>query len=477
MQKTYTPINAAIWSFLERFSSEIIAFVIGIVLARLLTPHDYGVVGITTIFIVFSNVIIESGFTNALIRKSNRTEDDLSTAFYFNVLVGVFCYVFLFFVAPWIANYFEEPALVLLIRIIAISLLLNSFCIVQTALFTASLNIRIQTIINISSQIPSGLIAIWMAYQNYGVYALAVQKVVSVLIKTILLWLLAKWYPKKKFSLDSLNYLWGFGSKILTATIIGTAFNQVYSVLIGKYIGKNELGFFSKGKSLSEHVSTINNGIILKIGVPVLSRSQENIYKLKDHFREIMKLLVMITAPLSALLFFEAHDLITILWTEKWIETAPIFQLLIIGMLIEPVGTLSLCLMQVVNRTDLILKLEIFKKSVFALVIFVSFQFGIWGLLIGMIFNNYFAALINLYPTKKILNYDYYSQLFDILKYIVISFAIGYFLGFIPLTNILLFNIVLFAILLFIIYVVILYLIKDTLFVKYYRKVTYSWYR
>ncbi len=465
--KTTSPLKATIWSFVERLSTEIMTFVIGVLLARLLSPSDYGIIGLTTIFIVVSNVFIESGFSNALIRKIDRSEKDLSTAFIFNVVVGILLYGLLFFCSGLIADFFSEPILVDLIRIVGLNVLFNSLCIVQNALLTAQLNIRLLTIINLCSQIPSGIFAIYFAYKGYGVYALAVQSVLCSFLRTVLLWMLAKWRPVEPFDKQSFCYLWGFGSKLLLSSLIGTIVGNINSFLIGKYIGKSDLGYYSKGNSLSMHVSSITIGIVQKVGLPLLSKYQNDIEVLKNHFQSMMKLLVLIIAPLSAYFVYEAKDIILFLWTDKWLDTVPMFQLIVCCVVLGPMGAMSLSLMSVMNRTDIVLKIEIIKKTVFLIVIFYSFRYGIFGLLIGQIFNNVFAALVNMYPTRRLLNYSLMSQLFDVTKYVVYAYVIGLPLYYFISTDYYLLNIVLFFVLYFSAYCLFLWLIKDELFLKY----------
>lgn len=465
--KTTSPIGATIWSFIERLSSEAMTFVIGVVLARLLAPSDYGIIGLTTIFIVISNVFIDSGFSNALIRKIDRNEKDLSTAFLFNLAVGSFLYALLFVCAGVIADFFEEPLLVILIRIVGLNVLLNSLCIVQNALLTAQLNIRLLTIINLSSQIPSGIVAIYLAYSGFGVYALAIQTVMCSFIKTIMLWFFAEWRPAERFNMQSFHYLWGFGSKLLLSSLIGTIIGNLHSFLIGKYIGKSDLGYYSKGNTLSMHVSSITIGIVQKVGLPLLSQYQHNIDELRSHFQTMMKLLVLIIAPLSAFFVYEAKDIVLFLWTDKWLDTVPMFQLIVCCVVLGPMGAMSLSLMSVMNRTDIVLKIEILKKSVFLAVIFYSFQYGIFGLLIGQIFNNVFAALVNMYPTKNLLRYSYMSQLIDVSKYVIYAYVIGLPLFYVIATDSHLLNIILFFALYFSTYCLFLRLIKDELFLKY----------
>lgn len=471
MSKKNTPFLAVIWSLLEKLSSQLVSFSIGVVLARLLTPNEYGIVGLTAIFISLSDTFIDSGFANGLIRKIDRTEKDLATAFYFNVAVGAVAYTALWLCSPLIANFFNEPLLTPLVKIVGFSVLLHSLCIVQTAILTSKLNIKLQTIINLSGQIPAGLIAIVLAYNGWGVYALALQTVISAAIRTILLWLFAKWRPHEKFSKESFKYLFGFGSKLLGANLIGTIFNEIYSVLIGKFFTKADLGFFTKANGLKNNVNSVSSGIVSKVALPVLSKYQNDISSLRDHFREVMRLLIMIIAPLSAFLCFSGHDIIIFLWTDKWEPAVLFFQILVAGAMWNPIGQLSLSLLQVVNRTGLILKLEFPKKASYTILIIIGIQYGVIGLAIAQFFINFVGNLINLHPTKKILNYSYFHQLFDVVKYMALAYPLAWVTSLPINTNIPLVNIGAAFSLFVPTYCMALFVIRDSVALKYFSKV------
>lgn len=422
---SYTGVSAAIWSFFEKLSSQAVSFVIGIVLARLLTPYDYGVVGLTAIFIAVSNVFIEAGFANALIQNQHRTEKDLSTAFYFNVVIGVVCYALLWLFTPGIATWFKEPLLIPLLKIVGINVILNSLCIVQTAILTAKLNIRLQTIINLSAQIPAGVIAVLMAYRGMGVYSLAMQTVLSSLIKVVLFWIFAKWFPKERFSKGAFLELWNFGSKLLGANLIGTLFNQIYTVIIGKYVGKKELGYFSKANGLCTNVDGVTSGIVQKVALPVLARYQGDEDELTKKFRTIMRLLVMMIAPMTAILCFSSDEIVILLWTEKWLYCSLLFKVLIVGIMFGPLGQMSLSLMQAVGKTSMILKLEMPKKVLYCIYIIIGFQYGVLGLAVAQVFINISGSLVNMWATKKILPYSYWGQIKDIVRYMILAFGIA----------------------------------------------------
>lgn len=472
---SYTGISAAIWSFLEKLSSQAVSFVLGIVLARLLTPYVYGVVGITAIFIAISNVFIDAGFANALIQNQHRTEKDLSTAFYFNVVVGLVCYAILWVATPFISSWFNEPLLIPLLKIVGLNVVLNSLCIVQTALLTAKLNIRLQTLINLSAQIPAGIIAIVLAYRGMGVYALALQNVISSLIRVVLLWFFAKWIPKEKFCKDSFKILWEFGSKLLGANLIGTIFSQIYSIIIGKFIGKKELGYFSKANGLCSNVDGVTSGIVQRVALPVLAKYQDDEVLLTERFREIMRLLVMLIAPLTSFLCFASDDIIVLLWTEKWLYCSLLFKILIVGIMLGPVGQMSLSLMQALGRTGMVLKLELPKKVVYCIYLVLGFQYGVLGLAIAQVFINITGSLINVWATRKLLPYSYLKQLKDITLYILIAFGIGWCISWFAIFASLVANIVLLLVLMFTLYSFVLLAIKDDIFVKYLKKLHLLW--
>lgn len=413
--------KATIWSVFDRVGNQAISFLIGIVLARILSPSDYGIIGLSSIFIAFSNVFIECGFSNALIRKIDCNQADLSTAFVFNVFMGVLLYFILYSAAPLISDFFDSTLLINVLRIVGLTLLLNSFCIVQNAVLTTKLDIKPQTVINLCAQIPSGIIAIILAYYGYGVYALAIQAVGASLIKTILLWVYAKWKPSLIFNKDSFRYLWKFGFNLIIVHFIGTFFNKIYSFIIGKYVGKTDLGYYSKAESLSSQPDSIMTGVIQKVAVPIFSKYQDNLSLLLEKYRYCIKMIMCMMCFITACLVTIAHPLIIYIWTSKWETTVSLFQLLLISVLLSPVGTLNLLLLQVLNRTDYTLKLEFIKKPICLIVIVLLVRFGLYGIILAAIINSFFGVLINMQSSQRFIKYSYRMQFVDIFKYLIIG--------------------------------------------------------
>lgn len=470
MRKSYA---ATIWNVLDRVWSQIVGFIIGIVLARLLTPEDYGLVGISMIFIAFSNVFIEAGFSNALIRKLDRTQTDYSTAFHFNMIMGVVMYVVLFVSAPFIADYFDDQQLIPLTRIVSITVILNSLCIVQNAILTAELRMKEQAIINISAQIPSGIFATYLAYRGMGVYALAVQTVLSSFIRTLMFWILARWLPTMEFNRESMSYLWGFGSKLIGANFLGTVFNEIYSVLIGKFVGKSDLGLYSKGRSLSSQPDSICNGVVQKVAIPLLSKYQNDTIILKQKYRELTMMITCVMTLVSGILIVVARPLILLIWGEKWIETVLIFQILLLCNIVTNIQYLTLVILQIVNHTEYTLKLEFIKKPVFLVVILLMLQFGLYGLLAAMFIVALLATIVNMSAPSKYIGYTYMEQIKDVSKYLI-AWVAGSLVVFMLSDRVELncvVDIVVRTIIMSVVYCVVLWGLRDSLFLDYVKKI------
>ena len=465
-------VSATIWSVLDRVWAQVVSFIIGIVLARLLTPEDYGLVGISMVFIAFSGVFIEAGFSNALIRKLDRTNADYSTAFHFNAAMGLVMYGVLYVLAPWIADYFEDNQLVPLTRLVSLTVIFNSLCIVQNAILTAEFKMRQQAVINISAQIPSGLLAIYLAYDGFGIYALAIQNVLSSFIRTSLFWYITKWMPTWEFSRESMRYLWGFGSKLIGANFMGTVFNEIYTILIGKFVSKSDLGYYSKGRSLSIQPENICNGVIQKVALPLLANAQNDESLLKDKYQELTQLVTCVMTLISGVLIVIAKPLIILLWGSAWEGAVIAFQLLLLASIISYVQTLSLVLLQIVNQTGYTLKIEFLKKPVYMIVIFLLLHFGLIGLLIAYVINSLWGTLVNMSAPHKYIGYSFWAQIKDIAWY-VIAWIVGI-LAVWGLSMVVEFgdfaSIIVRSIVMVSVYLGILWLLKDVIIIKYGHK-------
>lgn len=454
-------VKGTFWSGIESISSQIVSFLTNLILARLLFPEDYGVLGIVLIFTSITDVIVTSGFSVALIRKKERTKEDLSTAFFFNIIVGLLGYLILFVLAPYISIFFKEPVITQVLRVVGLGVVFNSFSIVQYAILTAELKLDVYTKINVITQIVCGVIGIFMAYAGYGIWALVAQTVLSYFIRMLLVWGVADWKPSLIFSKASFEYLWSFGSKLLFSSLIGTVFYKIYTFIIGKYVGKYELGLYTRADTLGQQPSTILNSILQKVMVPSLSTFQDDIPKLKNNYRKYVSIVSFIFIPFMLYCIAEAKPVFLLLFGSKWVSSAPIFQLLCLGFIWYPFSNMGLNLLQVLGKSDKILQLELYKKPVGLLVILCGIPFGLWGIVVSKVIIDIYCFFVNFYVLKKELDYNMKDQLFDVIKYFVASvpfFLIAYVVSKFDFISII--NLVIVFLLGFMTYLGIVYLFK-----------------
>lgn len=421
---TQETLKGAKWTAIEKVSLQAIQFIIGIILAKLLSPSDFGLVGMLTFFIALSQTFIDGGFGNALIRKIDCTETDYSTAFYFNIGIGIICYVFLFAVSPWIAIFFNKPILSDLLKVIAISILINSLTIVQIAKLTSNINFKVQARSTVIAVVISGIIGITMAYYDFGVWSLAWQTVISASLKCIFLWYQAKWKPSFVFSIASFRDLFSFGSKILTANIIGTLYSNMSTIAIGKFYTPQDLGFYSRGQQFAQLPSASIMDTIGRVTFPILAKIQNDDDRLISVYRKYIRITSLPIFFILTLLAAIAKPLILVLLTEKWEEAAIFLQIFCFACLTEHLSKLNLSLLQIKGRSDLYLRLEIIKKTIAFIILFCSIPFGVVVICLSHVLYGQIALMLNTYYTGKLFSLGYLKQLADFSKYWAISILV-----------------------------------------------------
>ena len=418
-------IKGVVWSSLERFSTAGINFIIGLIIARLLSPKEYGIIAMLSIFMAISQSIIDSGFSNALVRKLDRSESDYSTSFYFNVILGFIMYVVLFFSAPLIAQFYNTPELESITKIVGITLVLGSCAIVQQAILTIKVDFKTQMKISLISAILSGLIGIIMAFNDYGVWALVGQMVSVAFFRTLLLWTIVKWIPKSGFSKHSFRHLFGYGSKLLFAGILETIYRNLYTIIIGKFFQSNALGLYSRGEQIASYPSNNITGVIQRVTFPILSQIQNDETQLKNAFTQIIKTTCFIVFPLMMFLIIVAKPLVLIILTEKWIGCVEIIQILSISFMWYPVHILNLNVLQIAGRSDLFLKIEFIKKIIGLIVLFATIPFGIIMMCWGRVLYCFIELFINMYYTNRIIGSTYLQQLRQQIPMFVSALIMG----------------------------------------------------
>jgi O-antigen/teichoic acid export membrane protein len=418
-------VRGVLWSSIERFSAQGIQFILGIFIARLLNPSDYGIIGMLAIFMAISDVFIDSGFSNALIRKTDRTETDFSTAFFFNIFVGVFFYFLLFFASPYIAIFYNSPILKSITKVIALNLFFNSLAVVQRTKLMIAIDFKKQTKISLIVIIISCFCGLIMAYKGFGVWALVFQSILNSGLNMIFLWFFVRWKPQKSFSPHSFRELFSFGSKLLISGLIDTSYRNIYTIVIGKKFPANDLGYYTRADQFAQFPSANLTGIFQRVMFPILSEIQDNDDKLREIYRKYLRLMAFIIFPLMFGLAAVAKPLILLLLTEKWSGIVLLLQILCLSYMWYPIHSINLSLLQVKGRSDFFLRLEILKKCIGVCILIITIPIGITAMCIGTIVSGFFSLIINTYYTGKTISVGFRKQMKDLLPIFFTSLSMG----------------------------------------------------
>jgi teichuronic acid exporter len=436
-------ISGIMWSFIDQFVNLIITFTVGVILARLISPQDFGLIGLITIFISLSDTFVQSGFSSALIRKQDCTDKDYSTVFFFNIFVAVLFYIILLLSAPGISLYFKEPRLYEIIQVLGLSLIINSFSLIQRTLLIKQIDFKKQTLISLISTLFSGICAILMAYKGYDFWSLVARQIIALLLSSILLWILSNWRPLFTFSIQSFKQLFGFSYKLLISGIIDNLYRNMYLIIIGKYFSVLELGFYTKAYEFSKLPSEGLSNVIGRVAYPILASIQDDKLMLKTYYRKLIRSTMLITFVIMLGLVAVAEPFVISFIGEKWRPAIIYLQLLSIVGMMYPLHALNLNMLQLLGRSDLFLKLEIIKKLISIPIVIVGVILGIKEMIIGMLFSSIFAYYLNSYWSGKLFGYSIMSQLMDIIPSFILAvimcsvlilfgltFSINYFLLF-----------------------------------------------
>lgn len=432
-QQTFRGVG---WSFVDSMLGQGITFLVGLVLARLLSPDEYGLIGIITIFITIFNFIVDSGFSNALIRKNDVTDKDYNTMFIINMCVSVILFGLMFIGSPLIADFFQRPELTDLCRVMGVVIIINALSIVQNTILTKRLDFKTRTKASFISSITSGVVGIVMAYSGYGVWALVGQQITKQLLNTLLLWVYIHWMPEFTFSVTSCREMWSFGWKLLVSGIIDQTWTQIYQVVIGKCYTSAALGQYTRAQQFSSICSSNLTSIIQRVSYPVLSKMQDDKLRLKNGYKRVIKTTMLVTFTLMLGLAGCAKSLVLVLIGEKWIECVPILQIICFSGMQYPLHALNLNMLQVQGRSDLFLRLEIIKKCIAIIPLLLGIYVGIYYMLVCSVFTGIFALYLNAYYSGRFLNYSIWEQACDILPSLLMSvsmLAILFAISFLPM--------------------------------------------
>lgn len=421
-QKTF---NGMLWSATDRFASTGISFVFNLLIARILIPEDYGIVAMLGIFMAICQCFIDSGFGAALIRKTDRTEADFNTVFYFNLAVSLVAYGLLFLSAPLIARFYAQPLLVKVTRLVGLNLIINALAAIQNTKLTIDINFKSRALISLISIIFTGSIGLFLAYKGYGVMALVFQGLASSTIRSILLWAIVRWRPRLLFSVKSFKEMFAFGSSLLASGLLDTIYNNVYTLVIGKVFSPAKLGNYSRADSLAQFPSAGIMSVLQSVSYPVLSSIQDDEERLRASYKKFLNLSAFVIFPLMIGFAAVADPFIRLCLTDKWEAAIPMMQILCFALMWYPIHAINLNILQVKGRSDYFLRLEIIKKCIGVATLCVTIPMGLMAMCFGRIFTSVICLPLNTYYTKKLIDYGFIAQMKNMMHIIILSIVMG----------------------------------------------------
>jgi O-antigen/teichoic acid export membrane protein len=417
--------GAVVWSALDRLSGQLVRFGIGIVLARLLFPSEFGLIGMITVFMGISQVFVNCGFGEALIQKQNASRQDESSVFYLNIILGLIAASALFGAAPWIARFYSQPSLLRLARFMALDIVISSFGVVQTMRLTKKLDFKTQIKISVTSTVLSGSVAIVMALQGFGVMSLVAQILVGDFLSTLMLWIFEDWRPLLSFKLFALKEMFPYGSRLFASGLLNSIFGEIYSVVIGRLYEPSTLGFYTRARQIQSLPLDNLGGIVGRVSFPVFASIQHDKEALKRGVRKACRGLVWLNFPLMVGLAMTADPLVNLLLTEKWAACVPFVRLLCASGALYPLSLIHVNVLSAQGRSDLFLKLEIIKKILIVGVVGLTFKYGVTGLLVGNIAVAYLSYYLNSQYSTRLIAYSRKEQLADLLPYFGLAVLMG----------------------------------------------------
>ena len=425
-----------IWSGIERFSVQGVSFILSIIIARIVSPSAYGLIVMVQVFLSFSQLFIDGGFTNALIQKKDRDETDYCTVFIFNMAVAICLYIILFFAAPFVAAFYKEPQLTTIMRVISLNLLLSSLSIVQRTRLTIDLDFKTQTKAGLIAVIISGTIGVVCAYRGFEVWALVIQGLVSQFLVSIALMYFSRWRPKFVFSFSSFKRLFSFGSKLMLSNILTSIYLNIANLIIGKKYSPSDLAFYNRGFTLSQVPSTNLSDVLNRVIYPVLTQAQDDLSYLKREYLRYLHFTHYIIIPLLGLLLVLAEPFIEVILTQKWLFAVPYLRIFCINFMFYPLMQQSGNPVAAIGHSGILLKAQIVKRCLSFVILIFTLTISIPAVCWGIVASSAFETLVNVLICRKEIGVgirDYIKSQSDIILSVLIICPIVYFvLSFIP---------------------------------------------
>lgn len=414
-----------IWRYSERSAAQIVSFIVSIILARFLTPKEFGTVALMNVFINIMQVFASSGLGSALIQKKDSDIYDFSTVFWTQLFFCTCVYAILFFISPLIARFYNREELVFMTRIAGISILISGIRNIQLSYVTKHLQFKRFFFATLLGTLISAVIGIYLAYKGVGAWALVIQNLTNLFIDSIILWITVNWHPFFYFSFSKLSRLFGFGFKMFLTSFIDTVYGDIRTLIIGKVYSPSDLALYNRGKAFPNIVVKNINTSINSVLYPVMAQSQDNREELKSITRRSMKTSIFFIAPMMIGLAVTAPLLVKVLLTEKWNESIPYIRIFSLAMLFTPVNTANISAIKALGRSDVVFKLSVIKKIIGITVLLISMQYSVKVIALGYLFCALLSQIINTIPNYKFLNYSYFQQFLDIVPYLLVSVFMG----------------------------------------------------
>ncbi len=413
--------SGLLWTFADTFLLKGVSFIAIIILARLLGPREFGLIGMISVFIAIGTSLVDSGLSSSIIRTSDTDDSDFSTVFYLNLIISFLVYIILFFGAPFIAEFYHQEVLTNIIRLYCFSFIISAFSAVQLAILDKEMQFRRIMQYNIPGILIGVIVGITLGYFGYGVWSIVMMYLTTQTVQSIVLWSFSNWKPTKTFSREKMKFHYKFGYKLMLSGLLDTVFKNIYNVLIGKFFSVQSLGYYERANTFNEYPVTIITGIINKVSYPLLSKIQNDRERISYVYKQMLQLTFFVTTPLMLGAAAVSKPLFLLVLGEQWSPAVPLFKIICLASIFYPIHSFNISVLKVYGRSDLFLKLEIYKKIIVIISIIIAFQFGILGLVWSSVISSFIALLINTHYSSDIIKYSTKRQLLDMLPVFLIS--------------------------------------------------------
>ncbi|MFM2392972.1 MAG: hypothetical protein RLZZ546_954 [Bacteroidota bacterium] len=428
-----TIFKGVYWTAMMEIITKMVSLVSSILIARILLPSDFGVIAAIGIFISIAQVLVNSGMTSSLVRDEDVNDSDYNTVFYFNFLASLVLYGIIFFLAPFIANYFRTEVIVKVIRVLSLNIIIQSFYVVQFTKLSKELKFKRLTVYNLTASILGTLLGLMCAHMGYGVWSLVILAISIEIIKVLIVFWKEKWRPVFQFSKEKFSKHFQFGYKMAASGLLNTVFNELYTFVIAKYYSISQLGYYNRANSLSQYPSVTLSSIVHKVSFPLLSTLKDDDNKLIEIQKKTMQAIMFVIAPILIISAVVAKPLFNVLFTDKWSEAAPMFQILAVNALLHPIHAFNLQVVGIKGRSDLFLKAELIKKILILVTVAISFVLGgLYGILYGSVVISFLALFVNMHFCSRVLPFGILEQIKSLIPVFMFCLAMSliiYFMG------------------------------------------------